>query len=154
MTIRIRPLVADDWPSVVASNEEGFATGNATFETTAPDWQAWDAAHLDVRRFAAVSDKDEVVGWVPCGAESDRCVYGGVVEHSVYVAASARGQGVGAALLDALVASTEAAGIWTIQSGVLPENVASPACTSEPGSGWSAPGSGPANSTAYGGTPC
>ena len=103
---------------------EGIATCDATFETEVPSWERWDAAHVREHRFVALRD-GEVVGWVAAGAVSDRCVYAGVVEHSVYVAEAARGLGVGRALLEVLIASTEAAGIWTIQSGVFPENSAS-----------------------------
>jgi L-amino acid N-acyltransferase YncA len=100
---------------------EGIATGNATFETEVPTWETWDSAHLSEHRLVALRD-GEVVGWAAASPVSDRCVYGGVVEHSVYVAEAARGQGVGQRLLEALIASTEAAGIWTIQTGIFPEN--------------------------------
>ncbi|MFI2708216.1 GNAT family N-acetyltransferase, partial [Nocardioides sp. CER28] len=102
----------------------GIATGDATFETTPPTWEAFDAGKLPGHRWVAL-DGGRVLGWVAVSSVSDRCVYAGVVEHSVYVDPGAQGRGVGRALLAALVASTEAAGIWTIQSGVFPENVAS-----------------------------
>jgi phosphinothricin acetyltransferase len=102
----------------------GIATGNATFETEPPDWDRFHARHLAEHRFVAL-DGDQVVGWVACSAVSDRCVYAGVVEHSVYVHPDARGHGIGRMLLAALIESTEKAGIWTIQSGVFPENTAS-----------------------------
>jgi L-amino acid N-acyltransferase YncA len=102
----------------------GIATGNATFETEPPTWENFDAQHLPDHRFVAV-DGDQVVGWVACSAVSDRCVYAGVVEHSVYVHPDAGGKGLGRMLLDTLIDSTEKAGIWTIQSGVFPENTAS-----------------------------
>jgi phosphinothricin acetyltransferase len=110
---------------VLAIYQAGIDTGDATFETQAPTWEAFDAAKLPSHRFVALDDDGTVLGWVAVGAVSDRCVYAGVVEHSVYVAPDAQGRGVGTALLEALVASTEAAGIWTIQSGVFPENEAS-----------------------------
>ncbi len=112
------------WAEVARVYAEGIATGNATFETEVPSWDRWDGGHLAVHRFVALRD-GSVVGWVAAGAVSDRCVYAGVVEHSVYVAARERGQGIGAMLLERLVASTEAAGIWTIQTGIFPENEAS-----------------------------
>jgi L-amino acid N-acyltransferase YncA len=122
MEIRdLRPL---DWPEVARIYEEGIRTGNATFETEVPDWEAWDASHLPEHRFVAV-DGERVLGWVAASAVSDRCCYAGVVEHSVYVAGDARGHGVGRALLEALVDSTVRAGIWTLQSGIFPENEAS-----------------------------
>jgi phosphinothricin acetyltransferase len=99
--------------------------GNASFEHTAPDWPAFDTAKLPDHRFVAVDTGDTVLGWVAASAVSARSVYAGVVEHSVYVDPVAQRRGVGRLLLDALIASTEAAGIWTIQSGVFPENTAS-----------------------------
>lgn len=126
MAIDAPPIVIDDlrpehWPEVAQIYADGMATGNATFETEVPTWERWDSSHLPEHRFVALRE-GEVVGWVGVSAVSDRCVYGGVVENGVYVAASARGQGVGRRLLERLVASTEAAGIWTIQSGIFPEN--------------------------------
>jgi L-amino acid N-acyltransferase YncA len=122
--VSIEPLRADHWPEVVRIYAEGIATGNATFETDVPDWGRWDAAHLAEHRFVALRD-GAVVGFVAVSPVSDRCVYGGVVEDSLYVAESARGAGVGRSLLERLIASTEPAGIWTIQSGIFPENDAS-----------------------------
>ncbi|MFD0367753.1 GNAT family N-acetyltransferase [Streptomyces sp. NPDC127114] len=111
---------------VLAIYQAGIDEGNATFETEAPTWEAFDAARLAEYRFVAFDrDAGRVLGWVAATAVSDRCVYAGVVEHSVYVHADARGRGVASALLKALVDSTEAAGIWTIQSGIFPENAAS-----------------------------
>jgi phosphinothricin acetyltransferase len=112
------------WPEVARIYAEGIATGDATFETDVPSWEQWDASHLAEHRFVAVRD-GEVVGFVAVSSVSERCVYGGVVENTVYVAESARGGGVGRLLLDRLIESTEAAGIWTIQSGIFPENTAS-----------------------------
>jgi L-amino acid N-acyltransferase YncA len=102
----------------------GIATGNATFETEPPDWPHFAAEHLVAHRFVAL-DGDRVLGWIACSRVSDRAVYAGVVEHSVYVDPAAAGRGVGRALLDTLIESTERAGIWTIQSGIFPENAAS-----------------------------
>jgi phosphinothricin acetyltransferase len=122
--VTIRELRPEHWDDVARIYAEGIATGDATFETDVPSWEHWDAAHLPAHRFVAVAG-GRVAGWVAVSAVSDRCVYGGVVENSVYVAAEARGRGVGRALLAALVASTEAAGVWTIQTGIFPENTAS-----------------------------
>ncbi|MCM1971319.1 GNAT family N-acetyltransferase [Streptomyces sp. G1] len=105
--------------------QAGIDEGDATFETTAPDWASFDAARLPEHRFVAADDAGGVLGWVAATTVSDRCAYAGVVEHSVYVHPGARGRGVARTLLDALIASAEAAGIWTIQSGVFPENTAS-----------------------------
>ena len=103
----------------------GIAGGHATFETEPPTLERFTSTRLPDHRWVAVDPTGRVLGWVACSAVSDRCVYAGVVEHSVYVHPDARGQGVGRLLLDALIASTERAGIWTIQSGVFPENTAS-----------------------------
>jgi L-amino acid N-acyltransferase YncA len=118
MVAGMRP---DDWPAVRAIYAEGIATGNATFETEAPSWEEWDAEHLREHRLVARRG-GEIVGWAAVVPVSGRCVYAGVAEHSVYVSAAARGQGVGRRLLEALVVSTEQAGIWTLQSGIFPEN--------------------------------
>ena len=104
--------------------EQGIAGRNATFETEAPSWDAWDRSQLDGQRYVAV-EHGRVVGWVAAHAVSSRPCYRGVVEHSVYVEAGFQGRGIGRALLERLVQSTEAAGIWTIQTGVFPENEAS-----------------------------
>lgn len=124
--VLIRPMERRDAGQVLAIYQAGLDTGQASFETAAPAWEAFDAAKLPVHRHvAADAATDEVLGWVAASAVSDRCVYAGVVEHSVYVHPGRHGRGVGGALLAALIASTEAAGIWTIQSGVFPENAAS-----------------------------
>jgi phosphinothricin acetyltransferase len=122
--VEIQPLRPADWPAVRAIYEAGIATGDATFETAAPTWEAWDAAHLPGHRLLA-TDGDRVLGWAALAPVSDRCAYAGVAEDSIYVAPQAQGRGVGRALLDALVASAERAGIWTVQTGIFPENRAS-----------------------------
>ena len=122
--ITISDLRPEHWPEVARIYVEGIVSGNATFETDAPSWETWDASHLPVHRFVAL-DGDQVVGWVAISPVSDRCAYGGVVENSLYVRGDARGRGVGQALLQRLIDSTEAAGIWTIQTGIFPENGAS-----------------------------
>ena len=122
--LTIEDLRAEHWPEVARIYAEGIATGNATFETAVPSWAQWDATHLPEHRYVALLDR-AVVGWVAVTGVSDRCVYAGVVENSVYVAQDARGRGVGRALLERLIDSTEAAGIWTIQTGIFPENEAS-----------------------------
>ena len=113
-----------DWGAVRAIYCEGIATGNATFETDAPAWEAWDKGHLRACRLVARAD-DQVVGWAALSPVSGRCVYAGVAEVSIYVSASARGQGIGRALLAALVEASERAGLWTLQAGIFPENAAS-----------------------------
>jgi L-amino acid N-acyltransferase YncA len=115
----------DDAAAVLAIYQAGLDTGDASFETRAPGWDAFDAAHLPAHRFVGVDAADRVLGWIAVSAVSTRPVYAGVVAHSLYVDPAARGRGVGRALLETLIASTEAGGIWTIQSGVFPENAAS-----------------------------
>ena len=104
--------------------EQGIAGGQATFETEAPSWEDWDGSHLEGHRLVALQD-GEVVGWAALSPVSERCVYTGVAEDSVYVDASAQGRGVGRALLEELIARSERDGIWTIQTGIFPENEAS-----------------------------
>jgi L-amino acid N-acyltransferase YncA len=124
-TVTIRPMTAADAKPVLAIYQAGMDGGNASFEHTAPTWEAFDATKLAAHRLVAADEQDTVLGWAAVSAVSSRAVYAGVVEHSVYVDPAAQGRGVGRALLHALIASTEAAGIWTIQSGVFPENTAS-----------------------------
>ena len=118
------PLTREHWPEVERIYAAGIATGHATFESEPPTWEHFDAARLPGLRLVAV-EAGRVVGWAAASAVSDRCVYAGVVEHSVYVDPEASGRGIGRVLLDALIDATEDAGIWTIQSGVFPENAAS-----------------------------
>jgi L-amino acid N-acyltransferase YncA len=126
-SVAVRVMRAGDAEQVLAIYQAGMDAGNASFEHTAPSWAAFDASKLPAHRFVAV-DTDRpgtVLGWAAISPVSSRAVYAGVVEHSVYVDPAAQRRGVGRALLDALIASTEAAGIWTIQSGIFPENTAS-----------------------------
>ena len=115
----------EDWPRVRAIYAEGIATGNATFETEAPSWEAWNAAHLEEGRIVARDASGTLLGWAALTPVSARCVYAGVGDLSVYVAAAARGRGVGRLLLQGLIEASERAGLWTLQAGVFPENVAS-----------------------------
>ena len=122
--VAIAALGPGDWDDVARIYAEGIETRLATFETEVPSWQAWDRAHLPEHRFTARED-GRAAGWAALAPVSSRCVYVGVAEVSVYVAAAARGRGVGTALLSALVASSEAGGVWTLEAGILPENEAS-----------------------------
>jgi L-amino acid N-acyltransferase YncA len=119
----LRDLRPEDWPQVAAAFADGIRTGNATFETDVPSWEHWDAAHLELRLVAELDG--DVAGWAALSPVSDRCCYRGVAELSVYVAAHAQGRGVGRSLLDELIARSEAAGVWTLQAGIFPENEAS-----------------------------
>ncbi|HEX9119564.1 MAG TPA: GNAT family N-acetyltransferase [Terriglobales bacterium] len=122
--VTVDAMVAGDWPDVSAIYLEGIATGNATFETLAPTWEQWDRAHLAVGRLVARSGRT-ISGWVALSKVSQRSCYAGVAEMSVYVATWARSQGVGDALMKAAIIASEAAGIWTLQGTVFPENKAS-----------------------------
>ena len=124
MSVIIDAMLPADWEQVRAIYLEGIATNNATFEQSAPEWAAWDKKYLHACRLVARTD-GTVTGWAVLSPYSARAVYAGVAESSVYVAAVARGQGQGCLLLDALVAASEAAGFWTLQAGIFPENVAS-----------------------------
>ncbi|MDL2078497.1 N-acetyltransferase family protein [Streptomyces sp. GXMU-J15] len=125
-SVRIVPMTEEHARQVLEIYRLGIEEGDATFETEPPDWVAFDKAKLPGQRFVALDEGDgRVLGWVAASAVSDRCAYAGVVEHSVYVRPDARGRGVARRLLDALIESTEAAGIWTVQSGIFPENTAS-----------------------------
>lgn len=123
--VRVTAMVPDDWPAVRAIYEAGITTGDATFEVEAPEWKEWDAAHLRGHRLVARDAQGKVVGWTAVVPVSSRSVYAGVVASSVYVSPEAQGKGVGKALLEALVRQTEASGIWTIETGIFPENKAS-----------------------------
>ena len=120
----IEPMTPGDWDGVRAIYLEGIATGNATFEKSAPDWERWNAGHLQACRLVACAAGD-VLGWAALSPVSGRCVYAGVAEVSVYVAERARGRGIGRLLLIELVAASERHGIWTLQAGIFPENQAS-----------------------------
>jgi L-amino acid N-acyltransferase YncA len=121
--LRVRDLRADDWPTVREIYEDGIRSRDATFETEAPSWEEWDVAHPELR---LVAERDgSVLGWAALSPSSPRRCYRGVGEVSVYVAESARGSGVGRALLDQLVDRSERAGYWTLSAGIFPENEAS-----------------------------
>lgn len=121
----IEPMRPDDWAGVRAVYEEGIATGHATFETEAPEWDSWHRAHLESCRWVARDGAGDLCGWAALTPVSGRCVYAGVAEVSVYVAERARGRGLGRQLLERLVESSEQAGLWTLQAGIFPENVPS-----------------------------
>ncbi len=125
MSAAIVPMSADHAVAVLAIYQAGIDGGDATFEATAPSWPEFDRRHLHAHRFVALDPGGSVLGWIAVSQVSQRPVYAGVVEHSVYVAPAAHHQGVGRALLDAVIASTEAAGIWTIQAGIFGENTSS-----------------------------
>src|SRR2546430_1764041 len=122
--LRIVSMEPRDWDQVKAIYLQGLATGHATFETAAPSWEEWNGGHLTAARLVG-KQNDEVAGWAALSPVSQRCVYGGVAEVSVYVSTSNRGSGVGRALLSALIGQSEQNGIWTLQAGKFPENVAS-----------------------------
>jgi len=128
MNFVVDKMNAEDWDQVASIYREGIATGNATFETNVPEFKAWDNTHHQHCRIVARAG-DKVIGWAALSPVSARCVYSGVAEVSIHVAASARGVGVGKALLSAVIDESENIGIWTLQAGIFPENVASIALT-------------------------
>lgn len=119
--MEIRSMKFSDWQAVSKIYEEGIATGFATFETSVPNYESWDAAHMISCRLIATGN-EKVLGWAALSPVSSRCVYGGVAEVSVYIAKDSRGKGVGQLLMKALIKESEAEGLWTIQSGIFPEN--------------------------------
>ena len=126
--LRIEPLQPADWPAVAEIYAAGIATGTATFETDVPSWERWDSSHLPEHRLVARRGSGgdaELVAWAALAPVSDRCAYAGVAENSIYVAERAQGLGVGRRLLTELVERAERAGIWTVQTGIFPENTAS-----------------------------
>jgi phosphinothricin acetyltransferase len=125
MSLSVERMLPGHWPGVRAAYLEGLATGDATFETEAPDWERWDASHLRACRLVALAEGGRVAGWAALSPVSARKVYAGVAEVSVYVGAGFRGRGLGRALLEALVRESESEGIWTLQAGIFPENRAS-----------------------------
>lgn len=122
--VRILDMESRHWEAVERIYLEGISTGQATFQTGSPGWQEWDSSHTENCRLVAL-ENDKVLGWAALSPVSGRCVYAGVAEVSVYVTESARGQGVGKKLLEALVAQSEENGYWTLQAGIFPENTAS-----------------------------
>jgi phosphinothricin acetyltransferase len=121
MDFRIEQLKEEHWDRVRQIYLEGIASGHATFETDAPPWEQWNASHLTHSRFVANAG-GTVTGWAALSPVSNRCVYGGMAEVSVYIGWDYRGYGIGRTLLDALISSSEQNGTWTLQAGVFPEN--------------------------------
>jgi L-amino acid N-acyltransferase YncA len=121
----LEPMQARHWEEVRSIYLEGIATGEATFETSAPSWKDWDQGHLPFARIVAIAPEGNVQGWAALSLVSRRSAYSGVAEVSVYVAARARGKGLGRALLERLVPESELNGIWTLQASIFPENEAS-----------------------------
>jgi L-amino acid N-acyltransferase YncA len=124
MNVEIVTMRPEDWPAVREIYAEGIATGNATFETVVPDWSQWDGAHHKHCRLIA-RDGETILGWAALSPVSRRKVYAGVAEVSIYVAEKARAKGIGRALLESLIEQSDKQGIWTLQAGIFPENVAS-----------------------------
>ncbi|MBW2622608.1 MAG: N-acetyltransferase [Deltaproteobacteria bacterium] len=122
--ITIEPMKAEDWPAVKAIYQQGIDTGNATFETSVPEWRVWDRNHLDICRLVA-REAEAITGWVALSRVSIRDAYAGVCEVSVYIAPETRGSGVGTMLLNALVHESERNGIWTLEARIFPENTTS-----------------------------
>ncbi len=122
--MEIKSILENNYPAIAEIYLQGIATGHATFQTEAPEWDAWDKGHLSFCRLAAFED-EEILGWAALSPVSSRCVYGGVAEVSIYVASNARGKGIGKKLFAQLIKESEANGLWTLQSGIFPENIGS-----------------------------
>jgi L-amino acid N-acyltransferase YncA len=120
----IQPLTVEHYLSIKKIYEQGIATGQATFQTTAPEWTEWDHSHLAHSRIVAI-ENDEVAGWAALTPVSGRCVYAGVAEISVYIDERYRSRGIGKILLQRLIAESESHNIWTLQAGIFPENISS-----------------------------
>ena len=120
----IDQMRVSDWEQVRAIYLEGVRSGHSTFETEAPSWEKWDEGHLQIAR-VVMRDGETVLGWAALSLVSKRHVYRGVAEVTVYVSESAQGQGIGRALLEALIDESEKSGIWTLQASIFPENTAS-----------------------------
>lgn len=112
------------YPEVARIYQEGIDTGKATFETNVPSWDTWDASHFPFGRIA-IMEKDSMSGWAALTPVSNRCVYGGVAEVSVYVGKNYWGKGIGSRLLTALIEISEENQIWTLQSSVFRNNIPS-----------------------------
>lgn len=127
--VSFRPMEASDWKRVAEIYKQGIDTGNATFQLDVPSWEDWDKGHIRTCRIVAEADNEgcgqEVVGWAALSPVSDRCVYSGVAEVSVYVSNIHTGHQIGRKLLEKIVTESEKVGFWTLQASVFPENVAS-----------------------------
>jgi phosphinothricin acetyltransferase len=119
--VKLRALLATDWETVVQIFQEGIVTKLATFRTQVPTWSAWDQGHLEHSRIVSLVE-GQVVGWAALSPVSSRPAYRGVAEVSIYVSTQILGAGIGSRLLAQLIAESEQAGIWTLQSTVFPEN--------------------------------
>ena len=124
MDFEIRALTEADWPDVSRIYQLGMDTNRATFQSECPSWEEWNRSHLKPCRLVIAKD-GAVLGWAALTAVSGRCVYAGVAEVSIYIDAAVRGKGVGKALLNALIVTSESAGFWTLQSGIMENNAAS-----------------------------
>jgi L-amino acid N-acyltransferase YncA len=122
--MEIKPIQENDYITIAEIYLQGIATGHATFQTEAPEWSVWDKNHLTFCRLGAF-ENEEMLGWAALSPVSSRCVYGGVAEVSIYVASSARGKGIGKILFAQLIKESEENGLWTLQSGIFPENIGS-----------------------------
>ncbi len=122
--MEIRNLTINDWATVKSIYELGIATGIATFETTAPNWEQWHKNHLLFGRLVIILE-NEVVGWTALTAVSNRCIYQGVAEVSIYIHPNHRGKGIGQLLMKKLIFESEKNGIWTLHSSIFSENIGS-----------------------------
>lgn len=124
MDFKIEKMLDSDWDQVKWIYLDGIATGNATFETDAPSWESWDESHSKTCRLVAKGE-NEVLGWAALSPVSERCVYAGVADISIYISQTSKGQGIGTALLRSIIVLSEKEGFWTLQAGIFPENTPS-----------------------------
>lgn len=124
MDFKIEKMLDSDWDQVKWIYLDGIATGNATFETDAPSWESWDESHSNTCRLVAKGE-NEVLGWAALSPVSERCVYAGVADISIYISRTSKGQGIGTALLRSIIDLSEKEGFWTLQAGIFPENTPS-----------------------------
>jgi phosphinothricin acetyltransferase len=122
--MHLAQITKENFSFVLQIYAEGLSTGMATFEKDLPSWQKWNAGHLEYGRIAAF-EEGKMLGWAALSPVSSRCVYGGVAEVSVYVGMDSQRRGVGKYLLENLIKISEEEGIWTLQSGIMPQNVGS-----------------------------
>lgn len=124
MDFQINHLTERHFNQVKEIYLEGISTGNATFETEAPEWEKWDGSHSKECRLVA-EHGGVVFGWAALSPVSGRCVYAGVADVSIYVAGAHKGKGIGTALLRSIIELSEQHGFWTLQAGIFPENTSS-----------------------------
>ncbi|MDF2949743.1 MAG: sortase-like acyltransferase [Sedimentibacter sp.] len=124
MDYKIEEMRASDWTQVADIYMDGINTKIATFQSAIPSWEEWDKGHCESCRLVARVG-DAILGWAALSPVSSRCVYAGVAEVSIYIGKQYQGQKVGTTLLKKLIEVSEENGFWTLQSGIIKENISS-----------------------------